>query len=96
MYRLFALVFACGCANFSVQPAASADAPGIHFFLPKPYLLFHVFIFLASRNTVPHPLSANLLHLRSQGAAWAVHCSRDMIPSVMTPTILKIVGSTHA
>ena len=29
-----------GCANFAVEPASGSDAPGLHFFLPKPYVLF--------------------------------------------------------
>ncbi len=34
------LVLPAGCANFSVEPAVGPDAPGLHFFLPKPYVLF--------------------------------------------------------
>ncbi len=35
------VAFLCaGCANFSVAPASGPDAPGVHFFLPKHYMLF--------------------------------------------------------
>ena len=29
-----------GCANFRVEPAGGPEASGLHFFLPKPYVLF--------------------------------------------------------
>jgi hypothetical protein len=37
---LYLCVFISSCANFSVQPADGPDSPGLHFFLPKPYILF--------------------------------------------------------
>ncbi|HAK95328.1 MAG TPA: hypothetical protein DCM87_10065 [Planctomycetes bacterium] len=40
MRILLASLLCCGCADFSVAPAGGRDAPGVHFFLPKPYVLF--------------------------------------------------------
>lgn len=40
MRILWTAFLCCGCADFSVAPARGPDAPGVHFFLPKPYVLF--------------------------------------------------------
>jgi hypothetical protein len=37
---LLAPLLVAGCADFSVRPASDPAAPGLHFFLPKPYILF--------------------------------------------------------
>lgn len=39
MRQWLACALLTGCANFSVRPAGQSDAPGLHFFVPKPYIL---------------------------------------------------------
>jgi len=38
-YLVLCFFLALGCANFRVQPAESPQDGGLHFFLPKPYIL---------------------------------------------------------
>ena len=51
------LPLVCGCAYLSVEPATGPDDPGVHFFLPKPYLLVSWERPSWSRSTSPDVLA---------------------------------------